>query len=765
MKTKLLLLIAIVGNLFYGYTQLSVDEEKYLADLLLKKVNKLRKKKNVNSLKNNINLVKAAKFHSDYMSKKQKLTHNQLETEFVTPKHRVEKFSKEFDVFGENILKTRSIKPPFTKRKLSLMANLMYNSWKRSEGHYKNMISNQFSYSGFGFVYNKKKKQIFATNVFGAKSLKIPNQLSENAFGIGESYDDCTEMLDYHNIIASFGNMLSIEGDEIVFRHHNLQYFKKIFKDKNDGLALDIITKDQLSCNQPNRLDSSPIYDGILLKPIYLEEILTKNDAKSDFRLKISLGKVPSFLIGKDISANLILINNGNRCDYRFPVAIPFSQYTLIPIQPELYIPTINLKTKGTAIVKEIFFDFGSSKIIANNISNIDINKEKVQSIDIKSYTSVDGSFSNNKYLYAKRASFIKNYLLKKLGRINNKINVEAKENWELFNFQLEMYGFQNELNLSRKEKRYFANHQLKSMFKKEFADQRKSKAIVYENGTWLSTDVKHAEYNLIDALLHENKDLANMALVTLFKQKEMNVFLESDFIIDRLIHKKELVQNTAAIFIKNIQFYQLDTVIYYINYWLKRADELSENAKKNLLNLYTITTRQLLMHWDVDNERFARVLHPKKVKTLFKEITKNEKSSSLYLNYHMAIIEYYGQINDYQNVYDSFNYITNYFKEKSLTIEDDIKLALFFNHWSRYDLTLKLLSKSYLEDRLNEEAIFIFAQTLIAYPEGSDEITREAILEGALKLNKQRWCDWINSYFQSLRFSYIKDLYCNHCN
>ncbi|WP_442266579.1 CAP domain-containing protein [Tenacibaculum sp. ZS6-P6] len=765
MKTKLLLLIAIVGNLFYGYTQLSADEEKYLADLLFKKVNTLRKRKNASPLKNDLNLVKAAKFHSDYMSKKYKLTHNQLETEFVTPKHRIEKFSKEFNVFGENILKTRSIKPPFTKRKLSLMANLMYNSWKNSKGHYKNMISNDFSYCGFGFTYNTKKKQIFATNVFGAKNFKVSNQLSENTFGIGESYDDCEEVSKFSNIIASFGNRLSIENNEIIFRYHSLQTFKEIFKDQNDGIAIDLITRNQLSCGKPNELDSSPIYDGVLLKPVYLKEILTKNRANSNFRLTVSLGKVPDFLIGKDITANLILINNGNRCDYRVPLIIPSSAYSLIPIQPELYIPDVQLKTKGTAFVKEILFNFGSSKITAHKITSDTIQKNAIEFIDVKSYTSVDGTFSNNKYLFSKRAEFITNHLHEKLGKINKKINIEAKENWELFDFQLEMYDYKNYVNSTKKEKRYLANNQLKQTFKNEFAQQRKSKAIIYENGSWLSTSKEHSEYNLIDALLHNNKDLANAALVALYNQKDISFILSEDFILERLIDKKEFVQNTSALFLKNINFYQLDTVIFYINYWLKRAEELSVNAQKNLLNLYTITTNRLLLFWDVDNEKFARVLHPEKVKTLFKEITKNEKSNSLYLNYHMAVIEYYGQINDYPRISESFYHITDYFKKRALIIEDDIKLALFFNHWSRFDLTLELLSKPYLENRLNEDATFILAQTAIAYPRHFNNYVKEIIIKKAMDFNKKKWCFWMKTDFQNLRYSFIKKMYCNTCN
>lgn len=761
---KLLLLIAIIGSVYKGNSQLTAEEEKYLSDQILKRVNSLRKSKKIAPLEKHIELDSAAKFHSNYMCEKNKLTHHQLERKFVTPKHRIEKYSNDFKGFGENVLKSRSIKPPFTKRKLSLLANLMFKSWKNSEGHYKNMISREFSHSGFGFAYYKKTKQMYATHTFGKKSTRIPNQLSENSFGIGNSYDDCQEMLNYSNILASFGNRISIEGDEIIFRYHNLEYFKKIFKDDNDGLAVDLVKNEQFACSKSNTLDDSPIYDGILLKPIFKEEIIRGNKALSSFRLKVSLGKIPPTFNATEFSANLILINNGNRCDYRVPISIPHSQYSLIPIEPELFVPNTQLKTEGTSFVKEIYFDFGSSKTTSNRIISDTINQNNIESIDIKSYTSVDGSYANNKYLFTKRASFIKNYLLKKYGRIQNKIKIDSKENWELFDFQLELYGFSNQLDKTKSNKRRFANTKLKSLFKYQFGQQRKSKAIIYEKGTWNVSNKNHATYNLIDALLHENSNLANAALIALYNQKNAGYILEQDFILDRLIHKKELVQNTAALIIKNIQFYQTDLIIYYINYWLKRANELSKNAKKNLLNLYTITTRQLLMLWDIDNERLAKVLHPEKVKTLFEEMEQAEKNNTLYLNYHMAIIEYFSQINDYQKISTSFDYISNYFKKQSLKIEDDIKLALFFNQWSSFNLTLELLAKPYLNDQLNEDALFIYAQTLMVSNGYSKEYLRDTVVEEALKKNKTRWCEWIKKDFQNLRYPFIKNAYCNYC-
>ncbi|KAB1159405.1 CAP domain-containing protein [Tenacibaculum aiptasiae] len=766
MKNKILLLIAISVNIYSIYSQqLTTSQEKYLNDLLTKKINLQRKKMGIHLLEKDINLAKAAKLHADYMSKSNNVTHSQKSEELKTPYKRVLKYSESFTSVGENVLKTRSIKPPFSNKKLGLIANLMFKAWKKSPDHYSTMIGSEFSYADFGFSYNIKKRQFFVAHVFGNKIYKVPNQLSKDAFGIRNN-TDCKSLHRFNNIIASLGNNISIEENEIILRFHNKEIFNTIFNDSWDGIAVDLVTKDQIKCGAKNKLDSSPIYDGVLLPPFYRDELISKNKAKGDYRVVISLGKIPDFLKNKIIAPNIIIIKGRNKCAYKIPVTIPSSEYNLIPIKPKIFTPNIKLKTEGISFVKELYFDFYSSKVTAHKITPIKVNKDKTNLIDIKSFTSIDGTFKNNQYLFNKRAVFIKEYLKNNLKLNQIKIVTEAKENWELFDFQLEIYGLDKKLNSSKKEKRKLANTKLRNKWKQQFENQRKSKAIIFEKGTWAATDKNHAYYNLINALLNNDINIANKALATLYNQKnDLNYILDQDFILERLLHQKDLVQNTSALIIKNINFYQIDTIIYYINYWLKNYDKLNSGAQKNLLNLYSITAKQLLMFWDTDKKRLARVLHPEKVDKLFSHYKNSEEINPLYLNYQMAIINYYGQINNYQKINDSFVFITDYYSKKSSSIEDDVNLALFFNRWSMYHLTINLLSKGYIDGKLNEDASFILAQTLIAYPDKQEKILLKMIQQKAIKYNKNRWCNWINRNYQNLRFDYIKDLYCSTCN
>ena len=135
-------------------------------------------------------------------------------------------------------------------------------------------------------------------------------------------------------------------------------------------------------------------------------------------------------------------------------------------------------------------------------------------------------------------------------------------------------------------------------------------------------------------------------------------------------------------------------------------------------------------------------------------------------LNINLTFIRYFGQINDGINISKAFDFIVEYFKPKVLKIEDEIDLVLFFNQWSRYDLTNEYLLDKFDDGKLNEEAVFILLKTLNFYTIDDDDISSyEEVYLKALELNQNKWCTWVNQEFQILRNQKIKNLFCNRCN
>ncbi len=193
----------------------------------------------------------------------------------------------------------------------------------------------------------------------------------------------------------------------------------------------------------------------------------------------------------------------------------------------------------------------------------------------------------------------------------------------------------------------------------------------------------------------------------------------------------------------------------------------LSENSNLmvNIGNLYCIVVADILDSWDVNKKVFSKILSPDLVKDCISEFSDYEDYDKMLLNYHITASRYYGQNNDYTNLKESFDFIVDYFKNSSLNINDEIKLCLFFNNWSRYDLCIEFLKKRRNDPDFNEEAAFLLAQTSLGYPDVLTEEELSSIAKGAFHINKKRWCNWINREFQHQRNRMVKEIYCNECS
>lgn len=767
---KLLLFIILVFSFSQSFGQVGPVEKEKLASLLHKRINDHRIEKGHLPFARNEDLTSAAKIQSAYLLKAKKLKHSHPEVKFKNPMSRVHHHNTSFEVVGENVLVSKTLRFPLSKGGFAKIAYDMFNSWKSSKGHYKNMMSDEYTHGDFAFGYDSKSKRIYAVHVFGKMGVKIPEQLSENAFDIQKTDKYCNTLLGGNrNIITNMGNSISIEGDEIIFRYHNVNRVEKVLDHELDGLAIDLVERNQMLCGQDNRLDASAIYDGILLKPVLRDEILKNNRAENPNRLVVSLGKVPESLKGKELSPNLIVIKLGMQCSYVTPASVDSRRYALRAVPPEVYNPKIELSTEGIGQIEEVFFEFDTAKDISKKMTPLEANAKKILAVDIKSYTSVDGSFQSNQNLHQQRAEYISKVLNEKLNLKESKIEIDSKENWELCDYQLEVFGEENIRQWDKEKIRSFVNQQKSLVWKEALEEQRKSKATIYYADKWKASDSQHLYYNLVNGLVSKDYNQANKALFEIYSDSTNTYFLGEEFIIDRMFGQKELVQNVSAILLRDIYGYSLDNVVYFVRTWLSRADELSVGAQKNLLNLYTITGRRMLQRWDVSSENLSKVMHPDKVNPLFDNYKSEDVVNPLFLNFHMTRIEYFGQINQQQEISESFDFITDYFREQALTVQDDVDLSLFFNSWSMYHLTVEELRDRLWDDKLNEKGAFVLAQTLTAYPyhRNGSELEESQLLSAhkkAISFDKSAWCYWINNEFQNLRRPGVKNLYCKTC-
>ncbi|MCE3297248.1 MAG: hypothetical protein K0R65_2962 [Crocinitomicaceae bacterium] len=747
------------------FSQLTEANKAQLQKEIHMKVNELRKSLGLAPLKLNDTLREAALVHSKFQALNNKLTHSQTKKELMEPQDRVVYFKGlDFEIVGENVQEVPLPKGKLSEKDISKLAELIYQGWKNSPGHYKNMVHPTYRFENIAFSENKALTKLYATQVFGKKGTVIPGQLSTNAFGLKEAPPSCRdEFKDFMNLVANMGNSLEIDDDgKVYFYYHDLAIFNKVFNKKDDGIAVDLVSLSQFPCKKQNVLDMSPIYDGILLKPVFREELLKKNEAQSSYRIITPLGQIPRNLDADKLSLSMVLIKGGKKCIYNYPLEVPTGTYPLFPYTPSL-VDTFHVDFVRKGIVKsqELIYDFRTNikePLTWPTIKKIDF---PVHSVKIRSYSSVEGDSLKNVDLHNSRANTIKKDLAGRLNVSEASFQVDAKENWEKMAFQFELFQLDSLNDLSYSQKRNIVNQRDYFLpWDSLLFSQRKATATIFytTNDSGLSDTSLLPVLNLHTAIAKKNKLLINKSLKHLYFQSQENreVVLE-DEVYELLLTEKSYVENAAAVFSK-VYMADVYKTTEFLKTWVDRKDELSRNAQGNLLYLYALLGEYFLDNWDVSNERLANVIHPQKMVTLLHDDIPDE----LMINLHLTFISYYGQINDDVNIDKSFNYISDYIKSRKLTPAETAGLALFYNGWSMHHMTVDLLYPGLEKKTLNEDGMFILAQTIL-HSDKDDKRAEEVILK-ALEFNKLRWCKWIKGDFQIMRYESVKNKYCEVC-
>lgn len=140
---------------------------------LFQKINKERKRLGLPLFKNNNNLKKAAKIHNDYMVRADILDHNESGTSTPELRDRVDKAGGKFRTAGENIqyegfiIRTTNGVESIVAPTYEALAEQLWQNWKTSPPHYKNLINPEFIYLGTSLKWSSRKTAVFATQVYG----------------------------------------------------------------------------------------------------------------------------------------------------------------------------------------------------------------------------------------------------------------------------------------------------------------------------------------------------------------------------------------------------------------------------------------------------------------------------------------------------------------------------------------------------------------------------------------------------------------------
>lgn len=745
-------------------------DQNLVSNLFLKHLNKLRDSLALPQLNHETgSLQKASWDQADYQSFHDTLTHFQKATIKKTPTDRINFYGGNFETNGENVcvLSIHQVnqfknKQAFEIQTYQELSYALFIIWKYSPPHYMNMINPAFIWSGLSCVYNKNTDKIYAANVFGGKRYQPVEGLPNAQNLINLKYDEkgIYKAFIPNPFTISSANFVYEYDDTIKLNFYDIREVQKIIKDKNDGILIDIVLREQFTCKSDNNLNFSPIYDGYPLTPVYKEELYKRNSNKN-LLFDANLNAIPPFFANKSYQTNTVLFKNNTVFYYGVPISILRADYAILEFNPLLDHRSIKLidTVIQLPIEDKIYFEVNSAKPIENiNFQESILNfsylpaSSKINSVQIFAYSSLEGDSIQNRKLQHARADYLKKKLKSNKVFSSVLIDIYTRENYKDF---VRDFGKQLQLTKTMSEK------EISSIFKQNldkidfsllethrYCQLNYHLAIrLNQKSTLEELKFLYAHRNLLSKEL--NKQLIQICL--LYPEEFLFAF-QQDI--------KEFSQFPKQVILP-LYFYASDSLNFRKLYNL---DIKTGNwTEKDRFNFVISTFR----YYNTYEKPFLSALEMEKQINLISSKTISDTIKQvLKLNQELINIYDFYKNHNYSALENSLKKFKSMFLSFDLSVDDIVIVGQFFNNFNQFDWTLDLLKDKLTSYPNHEELWFTYLSTYtFRNYDHYDEKELDFLIKACIQLNKNRFCDWINyDDFQLLRNVNFKKHYCTTC-
>jgi uncharacterized protein YkwD len=779
---RFLSFIFILFGCFSSYAQIGssvIDSSsinyELISKLFLKKLNALRLQQGLNSLHEDTTLAKAAFDQAQYVEVTGVLAHFRKTKDKITPTDRVVFYNGTNDRIGENLIQIALYLPYKNKKNKSVTVNTydeaaeaLFDGWKNSPPHYQNMITPYYDMEGLGYCYDKKTNKFYAAEVFGTQPFKTPKgfKIVNDAWGITKGAETSDAFFS-----KDLANFLQTEGDSIFLYYSNLKYFEQYVKNKNDGIAIDIVAREQFNCNHNNNLHGSPVFDGWMLQPVFSTALIGKNRyGKKANELYSFVGVIPTELRGCDIQLNVILIKDKKSVGYSYPIRV--EQANLKMLELTTYWDTINGKVDADTFTVDInhYIEFKRGITAVSNVQydklvkRISQYKNYIRGIEIKTYSSIEGSSEINLKLQKERAESIKT-LLSKLTNKNVDWQVDSKENWDDFYKQIEEtpFAYLGHLGKAWIKVRLFDEALLDSI---DWAlSQERTATIIFHLKGEYTNDMQSQSISRIalqDAI-QKNDSLKAFII----QSKMIGLYLKGRLTLEDVVDNDVPVTSKFLPLLSNIVAARAVNLKYVYDFKFRNYVNQVFQIGKNYAPLKLSYCVCAINYLAATNDTIA---DNKKIESYLNDCSRSPVLSGViwkyYLDFYVAAAYFNWTRHDYDYMDDCLEGIKKYYPKTILDDEDYIKLGKLFNMYFRMRWTIEMLYPVVKKGTTNEDLLFLFVTTAPMFPDEVPQDEYIKYLEQARRMNQKRFCQWIlDDNWQLLREDYIKKLFCEKCS
>ena len=634
-----------------------------------------------------------------------------------------------------------------------------------------------------GFVNSKVSSAflvfliIFCLPAFGQKktgeSAATTYDIRNPGKDIGKYCMECARIFQYMPNEVQYG--VVCQDNVILFAITDIDWFNKIFTDRNDGIAIDIITKDMYPCKKDNKKRSSWASHGRLLKPVYLKEMTSNMFTNPDGVVYVPVGTVPDDVDPENAEFNALILKNKYVCAYRSFYEIQGQKWGLLEMG--LYMDTLdqqNIKDKSVLLNKRLKFEIPfeknkttyDPKDIKPLYDSLNLNDFNIVSTSIRAYSSIEGPEAINIELQEKRAESI----VKALQSFQNptiKKDITASENWVEF---LEDVG----------TTKYSV---LKTLSKEEIKKTLEDKKVSLE----LEPILKKERKAVVQLMLEKKvrvMDNDSTKIKKLFEQSIAQKNIEEAMEIQQVIFEKIGHNELPASFLnkleipQKVEYGQLLNNNAAFNFMLNESDvygairqyeKLQDILPKSIEVKYNLCVLRLKA-WVFGDLAIDPLKLRNDIAALEKLKIDKRLVKRMLINYSIINCEYLMKQKKYADKDKALKYIHDNYATLNLSDKDVLNLAEYFTGYTKYEWAEALLNQYVRKVDVDENILFYYINLTISKAKITEKPEYRTIMLNAYNINKSRYCTIFSSprkggiSFQLLDNGYLKKTYCENC-
>lgn len=581
----------------------------------------------------------------------------------------------------------------------------------------------------------------------------------------------------YNSLPADVRYGVKVEDNVIYFYFPSKIHFKKIFKNNKDGVAIDIIHKNQYDCNSESNIKTTWASKGFLMPVLYKKDFEKRTSETETGALYIKYGELPPQFVDEDIELNLLIAQKKYVCEYLTFTNIEFHNWDILEMG--LYADSLSAEDqeeKYKEIEKKMHFTipFEKNKTtfadsdIKPLYDSLKLKDYNIKSLKIRAYSSIEGSAEINEELQRKRSeSIIKALQTYQIPQI--KTEIITGENWVEFLNDVKNTKYDYLADLSKEEIKHklSTNKKMTEYLESIFKYHRKG-IVVFHLERKLSDEeedpqtlIKFFEHSLAKEDLKEAIYIQQIIFSRIRNNKLPSEFLE----------KLDVPEASSyGPLLNNLLAFNAEQKPTSIAESIADFERLLSIMPDNLKIKYNITALKI-KSW-TEGELLT---NRNELKALIAELENSglEKHllDRLWINYYIILCQYQYLEKDFEGKDASIKKVYEKYRKLNLNDQERVSIGKFLSYYSRFDLAEALLeNKIHLLD-VHEDLLFYYLNLTIGDEEKTKESNYRTLMLNALDKNKQRFCDIFlpiskgGVTFQLLEDEYLKSTFCENCN